>query len=190
MVEAPMARRIRWLVLIAMAVIVAGLVMVVVSVQPGLSDARDRVDTRWEPLRVPLALRYKALKSVAQALNDAGAGERAVTKELDATLARWSELALRGPKHTEPDVEAKAANDLEALARRARANVAASARLAPNPAITAAFTAYDQVVVDPTRVRPYNRAVRAYEDEREGTMNRVVATVLGYDARPRLVLGL
>jgi len=184
-----MGRRVRWLVLIAVAVIVAGLVVVVLSVQPGLSDARDRVDARWEPLRAPLALRYDALAGVAQALRDAGAAERAVTKELDATLARWQRLALRGPKHTEPEVEAKAANELEALARRARANVAASARLAPNPAIVAAFTAYDQVVVDPTVVRPYNRAVGTYESEREGTVNRIVATVLGFESRPRLVLG-
>jgi hypothetical protein len=38
-------------------------------------------------------------------------------------------------------------------------------------------------------VTTYNRAVRAYEDERTGTLQRPVARVLGYDARPLLVLG-
>ena len=182
-----MARRVRWLVLLAIVVVVAGLVVIFASAQPDLADARDRVDARWEPLRTPLAARYNALRGVATALTDAGAGERAVTQDLEATLTTWEDLALRGPKHTEPDVETRTANELEALARRARANIAASARLSPNEAIVAAFTAYDQAVIDPTLVQPYNRAVTRYEDQRDGTINGLVAGMLGYESRPRLV---
>ena len=35
----------------------------------------------------------------------------------------------------------------------------------------------------------YNRAVRAFEEERTGTLAQPVARVLGYDARPLFVLG-
>jgi len=185
-----MSRRVRWLVLIGVAVVVAVVIAAVLTVQPGLADARDRVDARWEPLRAPLVLRYQALGGVLKAMQDAGAGERDVTKELDVALARWSKLSLQGPKHSDFEAEATTANELEALARRVRANVAGSARLAPNEAITAAFLAYDQAVIVPAVINAYNRAVRGYEDEREGTVHRIIANALAFDARPRLVLGV
>jgi hypothetical protein len=96
---------------------------------------------------------------------------------------------LRGPKHTDPGAEATTADELEALARRARANVAASARLSADPGIASAFAAFDQAVVAPAAVKAYNRAVRAYERARTGTIKSLVARALGYDARPVLVLG-
>jgi hypothetical protein len=182
-------RRVRWLVVILVALLVAGAGAAAVLVQPDLADARDRVDATWTPLREPLAARYVALGGVAQALTDAGAGERAVTKDLNAALARWAKLALRGAQHTDADVEATTANELEALARRTRANVAASAKLSTNPALTAAIAKFDQVIAPAPAVVAYNRTVRAYQDQREGTINGLVAGALGYEARPELVLG-
>jgi hypothetical protein len=166
-------------------------VTAVVTVQPDLSDARDRVDLRWTALRAPLDTRYQALAGVATALHDAGAGDRAVTTALDDTLARWSKLALRGPKHTDIALEAKTANDLEALARRVTANINASDRLHANEALGAAKLAFDQAVPEgfvPMK-KAYNRAVRQYEQERSGTIHRLVAAALGYDPRPLLVVG-
>ena len=184
-----MGRRVRWLVLIVVALGAAGVVAALVFVRPELADARDRVDATWTPLRVPLATRYEKLDGVVQALGDAGAAERDVTVALQRTLTRWHELALRGPAHTDAGVEARTADDLEALARRVRANIAGSAKLAANQPIVDALAAFDQSVPPPPSVKRYNRAVRDYEATRQGTIEAPVASVLGYEVRPVLVLG-
>jgi hypothetical protein len=183
------ARRVRWLAALALVLLVAGGVAAVVLVQPELSDARDRVDTTWTPLRAPLAARYTALTGVAQTFAAAGAGERAVTAELNSTLERWSKLALRGDAHTDPGAEASTANELEALARRVRANMLASDRLKTNAPLAEAFAKYDQTIAPAPAVVAYNKAARAYEDQREGTIHGIVAGILGYEGRPQLVFG-
>jgi hypothetical protein len=183
-----MARRVRW-ALLALLVLVAGAVAAVaLAVHPDLTDARDRVDAAWTPLRAPLQARYTALGGLHTALATAAA-DRPVTVELGAALDRWRELAARGDERTDAGREATTANELEALARRARANVVDSGRLQADPAVTAALGAYDQAVVPEPAVRTYNRAVEAYERERRGTIQRVVASPLGFDGRPRLLLG-
>ena len=40
----------------------------------------------------------------------------------------------------------------------------------------------------PPAVTAYNRAVRDYEDERNGLLRSPVASLFGYDSRPQLVL--
>ncbi len=159
------------------------------TVQPGLADGRDRVDDAWGPLRAPLAVRYEALGALTQALVDAGASDRSVTEDLTVALQRWSRFALRGPTHTDPGAEATIANDLEALGRRTRANIAASARLNTNPGVVAALGAFDLAVIPPPLVDAYNRAVRTYQDARGGTIDSLVAKALAFDARPVLQIG-
>lgn len=182
-------RRLRWILLLAVLLTVGAVIAAVILIRPDLVEARDRVDARWTTLRAPLAARYEALGGVATALTAAGAGERAVTRDVTAVLKRWDAFALRGAEHTNPGAETTTADELEALARRARANVAASARLSTNPAIAAAFAAFDQQVVPPPIVRSYNQATRAYQEARAGIIDSLVARALGYDARPVLVLG-
>ena len=182
-------RRFRWIAFLVIAVLVALVVAAVVLVRPGLEDDRDRVDTRWTPLRPTLVTRYAKLESVATALRDAGAGDRAVTADLSTALDRWNRYALLGPKHTNAALEATLANDLEGLARRVRANYIASEKLKSNAALRAAIDAFDQAVVPPPAVRAYNRAVRTYEDDRSGFFERIVAGALGYDSRPVLIVG-
>jgi hypothetical protein len=182
-------RRLKWIVLALVLLLVAAVVAAALLVRPDLLDTQAGADARWTPLRAPLAARYTALGGVADALVAAGEGDRAVTKELQAELSRWDRFALRGPKHTDPAAETASADQLEALARRARANVFASARLAADPVLVAAFAAFDQAVVPPGAVHAYNRAVRAYQDAREGAVNALVAKVLGYGARPELLVG-
>jgi hypothetical protein len=191
-------RRFRWIALILVLLVVIGVVAAVVFVRPDLVDTSDRVDTRWTTapapapavaLRTALATRYTALAGVAKALTDAGAGDRSVTKDLTAELARWQRYALRGPKHTDPTAEASTANALEALARRAKANIAGSAKLSANPGIAPALAAFDQSVPPPAQVAAYNAAARAYQDAREGIPNSLVAGALGFDSRPVLELG-
>jgi len=182
-------RRVRWIVLVVLVLVAAGAAAAIVLSQPELSDARDRVDARWTPLRAPLAARYEALAGVTTAVTDAGGGDRAVTKELDAALQRWSRLALQGDNHNDPAAEVAVAGELESLARRMRANVAASDRLGSNEAVQVAIGAFDQAVPPPAAVTAYNRAARVYEDERDGIVRALVARVLGYESRPQLVLG-
>jgi hypothetical protein len=70
-----------------------------------------------------------------------------------------------------------------------RANVLGSPRLGNDPALQEAMIAFDQAVVPPAAVDAYNQAARAYEDERSGFVEGIVASVLGYDSRPVLILG-
>jgi hypothetical protein len=184
-----MARRLRWIVLVAVVLVVIAAVLAVLLVRPGLQDARDRVDATWTPLRHPLAVRYIALARVGQALQAAGAGGRTVTRDLDAALGRWAALARHPDRDDDPAAEATAADLLEALARRVHANVSASDKLKANTPLLTALQAYDQALAPPVAVRVYNRAVRAYEHKRTGTVAHVVAGVLGYDSRPVLVNG-
>lgn len=181
-------RRFRWILLLVVALVVAAVAAAAFLVRPGLEDGRDRVDARWTPLRPELIARYQALDGVATALATV-APDRTVTTDLQAELERWEEFALRGPRHTDPGGEAVVVNDLEALARRVRANIAGSARLANDEALMLAMAGFDQAVVTPATVEAYNRAVRSYEDERSGFFEGIVAGALGYDSRPVLILG-
>jgi hypothetical protein len=184
-----MLRRLRWILVLLVVVVVAGAVIVVLTTKPGLSDSRDRVDARWLVVRPSLVDRYVALAGVEQALLTAGGPDRAVTKDLRDELARWKSLAARPKADADPGTEATAANALEALARRARANMV-NGRLSGNAELTAAFQAFDTKTPQPAdAVTAYNQAVRAYQRKRSGAVHSAVASILGYDARPELLLG-
>jgi hypothetical protein len=178
----------RWVVALVVVLLAVAAGAAVLLVRPDLADAADRADDRWTPLRAPLTARYQALAVVAQTLHEGGAAERAVTKELDAVLERWGRLTLKGDAHTDPVVETTVANQLEGLARRVGSNIVGSARLAYNEALSNAMAAFNQVIPNLSTIEAYNRAVRAYEDQREGAIKRLVAGLLGYDSRPQLAL--
>ena len=182
-----MSRRVGLLVLVVVLLLGAVVVGLVVTARSPLQDGRDAVDGRWVPLRAPLAARYEALGQVAAGLDAAGAGERTYAVDLDERLDEWNRLA----ESASPDAgaEAAAANELEGLATRVRTNVAASGRLLRDQGLADAFTAFDSALVPQPAVAAYNRAVRRYEDTRRETMKRIPARMLGFDARPRLVLG-
>lgn len=182
-----MSRRVLYLVALFVVVVVAGAVALGATARPRLVDRRDTVDARWSTLRGPLAARYEGLAQLRAALANAGAGERTYGVALSEGLAEWERLTTR------PDLdaaaEAAAANRLEGLAARVRANVAGSARLGADAAITEALASFDATLVSPPDVRAYNRAVRRYQDARTAGSRRLVAGVLGFEARPVLVLG-
>ena len=181
-----MSRRVG-LLLLVIVLLVGGAVAVVVTANGPLQDRRDAVDARWAPIRTPLTDRYDRLNQVATALNDAGAGERTYTVDLVQELDTWRKLA--DSPTADAGAEAASANQLEGLAARARANVAFSGRLKANPAITSAFDAFDSVLVPPPTVSAYNRAVKRYEATRTESMKQLAASLLGFDARPTLVIG-
>lgn len=175
------------LLLLVIVLLVGGAVAVIFTARGPLQDGRDAVDARWAPIRTPLADRYDRLDQVATALNDAGAGERTYTVALAQELDTWHKLA--DSRTANAGAEAAAANNLEGLAARARVNVAQSSRLKANPAISSAFDAFDIALVPPPSVVAYNRAVRKYEATRTESMKQLAASLLGFDARPILVIG-
>ena len=182
-----MSRRVGLLVLVVVLLLGAVVVGLAVTARSPLQDRRDAVDGRWVPLRAPLATRYDALGQVAAGLDAAGAGERTYAVDLAERLDEWNRLAESASP--DADSEALVANELEGLATRVRTNITGSGRLSRDPNLAAAFTAFDAALVPPPAVAAYNRAVRRYEDTRHETMKRIPARLLGFDARPILVIG-
>ena len=183
-----MSRRVVLFLVLAILVVVGAGVAVVATARPALDDDRQAVDARWTTLRGPLASRYEGLDQLATALSSAGAGERTYTVALADELRVWADLARS--TDPDPDAEATAANRLEGLAARVRANVARSARLGRDPGVTQALAAFDAALVPTAEVEAYNRAVRRYQATRTDTLKRIPADLLGYDARPVLVIGV
>lgn len=181
-----MGRRLLVLVLLATVLVVGGAVALVLTARPDLDDGRRAVDTRWSTLRGPLATRYAGLAQLATALGAAGAGERTYTVDLVDEVGTWDRLAGRD---ADPASEVMSANRLEGLATRVRTNVAHSARLSQDPGITEALAAFDTALVPTPDVDAYNRAVRRYQSTRTDTVKQIPADLLGFDARPVLVLG-
>src|SRR5689334_8783470 len=133
-VDVPMDR-VRRLVVGLVVLVVAALVILVVTVRPGLRDTADGVDRTWRPLVTPLAARYQSLAALRDALNGAGVGDRAVVQDLTRLLGRWS-IASTG---TDVDEQVTTANRLEALAARAGALVH-TPRLMQNAVLAKAYT--------------------------------------------------
>lgn len=182
-----MSRRVVLGVLLLIALLGIGAVALVATTRPDLEDGRDAVDTRWAALRAPLTSRYASLGQLHEALDAAGAGERSYAVDLAEGVRAWT--ALTAETAADPAREAAAANRLEGLAARTRVDVAGSARLSRDPAVAAALAAFDAGAVPAEQVGAYNRAVRRYQDTRRDTLKSVPADLLGYDARPVLVLG-
>ena len=82
--------RVRRLVVALIVLVVAGLVVLVVIVRPGLRETADDVDRSWQPLVAPLDTRYQALTALRDALNTAGVGDRDVVVALSKRLEVWS----------------------------------------------------------------------------------------------------
>jgi hypothetical protein len=181
-----MSRRTRWILLALIVVLVGGAIALVVVEQPKLDDARTGVDDRWKPLRTPLQLvrRYQTLEGALSAFDAGGGSDRAVSKDLHASLTGWKRALRDGDAGS----QATAANQLEAQASRLLANVQGSERLKLDPAVTSALSTFANTTPAPALVTAYNNAVRAYEDERTGSLQQPVARLLGFDARPVFVL--
>jgi hypothetical protein len=181
-----MSRRTKWILLALVVVLVGGVAALVLTQQPKLDDARTKADTAWKPLMADdqLPHRYQTLEGALSAFDAAGGADRTVSKDLHAALAAWS----KATKGDDAGAQATAANALEAQGTRLIANALGSDRLKANQAVTDSLVTYAQAKPDPTRVDAYNHAVRDYEDVRTGALAQPVARVLGFDARPVLVV--
>jgi hypothetical protein len=185
-----MRRRTLFVALGIVVVLVIAAGVVVLTTQPDLDDAQEHVDTRWTPLRKPLQVRNQALAIVEQAVTAAGGEQRAVVQELRPVFDRWAKLAGEPNRDADAGAEAETANELEALGARLRANITVSERLKNVQAVRDALALYDGALVPQPLVVAYNRAVRRYQELRDGTLESVVAAVFGYDARPTFVIGV
>jgi hypothetical protein len=183
-----MTRRFRWILLGLIVVLAAGAVALVVVERPKLDDARNAVDARWTPLRAPAALgvRYQKLEGALSAFDAAGGKGRAVSKELHIALDAWQ----RALKSGGAGEQATSADNLEAQSTRLLANFNGSDRLKADAAVKDALIAFAGTKPPQAMIAAYNAAVRRFESERTGTLQRPVARVLGYDARPLLILGI
>ena len=179
-----MRRRLGWLALALVVLVIIAGVVAVVAVRPSVNDARDRVDRAWTPLQAPLDARYQDLAEVRAALDAGGQANRTVTQDLTAALHQWQQVA----RANDPAVQVPSANGLEALVARLKVNLVASPRLQSLPPLQAALDAFNQAVVNPPGVRSFNNAVDAYQRARTGTVKRLVADTFGYGARPQLEL--
>ena len=163
--------------------VVAGLVVLVVTVRPGLREHADALDTSWKPLVAPLDQRYTALRGVVQGLKAAGASNRAVTRQLTAELDRWTVVRTG----TDAEVQVESANRLEALAARAAA-LAHTARLSKNAALQATLAAFAAKRPAVKTLEAYQQDVLGYQRDRDGFWSRIVARLDGYPMRPTLQL--
>ncbi len=183
-----MLRRVRRIAIVALVVVVAGTVALVLTGRPRLSDHRDRVDERWTPLRVPLGQRYDQLAVVLAQLEEAGAGERDVSRELTRELQQWERLRRSPGDGVDAGAEAAASNTLEGLAARATSVITNSARLSTVQPLVDAVTVLGQTRPPAQAVRAYNDAANRYQRTRESVRYAFVAKLLGYDARPAIVV--
>jgi hypothetical protein len=182
-----MSRRTRWVLLALLVVLLGGVAALVLTQQPKLDDARNRVDATWKPLRAPdqLPLRYQTLTGALSAFDAAGGKDRAVSRDLHAALDRWASSQRDG----DAGDQASAANEVEAQGTRLVANVLGSERVKGDRPVTDAIAKFASTKPNPALVEAYNRAVRDYEDQRTSTLTKPVARALRFDARPVLALG-
>ncbi len=175
------ARRLFGLLIV---LVVAGVVVLVVTVRPGLRDDADSVDTSWAPLVQPLDARFQTLNAVVERLKANGAGSRTATVELARLLERWR--VIRAGTDSADQVET--ANRIEAVAARARA-LAGTARLNGAAPLQSAFAAFEKTrspIVG--ALNAYNDRVGAYQQRRDSFWSQIVAELDGYPMRPTLQL--
>jgi len=180
-----MWRRFRWILLALFVAILGGATALVVVENPKLDDARSAVDTRWIPLRVALVPRYEKLDTALGAFDAAGGSERSVSRSLHVQMKAWRDAVRNGDANT----QVQGANRLEAEARRLSANVFASERLRGVALLNQAIAGFAASAPGADLVKRYNASVHSYEQERESTLQRPVARLLGYDARPVFAFG-
>jgi hypothetical protein len=180
-----MRRRLGWILLALVVLVVAGAVALVVVEKPTLDDDRDAVDARWAALRAPLVTRYSNLDAALAAFVAAGGGDRSVAKDLQAQLTAWKKAVA----DEDAEAQAEIANRLEGDGLRLRANVLASPRIAGVPDVTDKLAAYDGSAPPAELVNAYNAAVRNYENDRDDTLRKPLTWAFGFGARPILVIG-
>lgn len=171
----------RWIALIVLAVI-GGLIALVLTGRGALQGDDRQVIDRWKTLRAPLTQRYDLL--AAAGATTAQLGDRSVTDDISKGVATW-QASLR---RSGIDAQIAAANDLEGLARRLDANVAASTKLRTDTDVQAALAAFHQSAPAQPLVDGFDDATARYARDRTSAGRRLAAALFGFDPRPALRL--
>lgn len=167
--------------LLIVAVAVFGIVSVV-SARPDLQNAKKRVDQTWTPVREGLTTRYVVLKRANDELKTMPGPVRDLAGAVDTALTSWQTSA-----NSSVATQVRAANNLEALARRLVTTARASDRVKSNAAVTQLLDDYARnSSLSLTQLAAFNQAVTRYERERRGPLRGMVATMLGDDDIPAL----
>ena len=175
------ARRLFGLLIV---LIIAGVVILVVTVRPGLRKDSESVDSSWAPLVAPLDARFKTLDTVVTQLKLDGAGTRSATVGLARLLDRWR--VIRAGTDTADQVTT--ANRIEEYAARVSA-LSRTARLAGAAPLHDALDAF--ATSRPTigaQLGAYNASVSTYQHQRDAFWSQIVAKLDGYPMRPTLQL--
>jgi hypothetical protein len=172
----------RALPVVIVLLIVVALVLVLTS-RPSLEQARDDVDATWDAATPKLSERFVVLAAANQPVVNTPGPAGQVAKDVDAGLQRW----VRTQEDDDRDAAIDTANELEGLGRRLVNVVRSSPRLSTDPNITGPIDAYANAG-PPPELTTFARAVRAYEEERQGPVRSAVADVLGYDGVPTLAV--
>jgi len=175
--------RFRRLIGVLIVFAVAGAVVLVVVVRPGLRDHEESVDRSWVPLVPQLDVRYTALEAVIPQLTANGAGERSATVELQRIVDRWRVVRTG----TDSKEQVRTANRLEAVAARVGA-LTRTARLVKVPVLQQTYATFTKSRPAPGVLDRYTRAVGLYQGRRDGFWSRIVAGLDGYAMRPTLQL--
>jgi hypothetical protein len=166
---------------IVLVALVVGVIVLVLTSRPDLDDAEKDVETRWTPVGAQLDARYALLATANEGVraNPGPVGE--LSTEAATALEDWRDDRDSGSVAA----QIAAANEVEAAARRLRAAVNESPRLADNADVAAAFDAFAAAGPGES-MAPFSTAVEDYEEARNGLLRGLVAGVFGYDAIPGL----
>jgi hypothetical protein len=167
--------------LLIVAVAVFGIVSVV-SARPDLQDAKKHVNQTWTPVRDGLTARYVVLQSATDELEKMPGPVRELAGSVDTALTTWKTSA-----NSSVASQVRAANNVEALARRMVTTARASDRVKSDANASPLIDAYAQnSSLGLVTLSNFNNAVARYDKERHGPVRGVVANMLGDDDIPAL----
>jgi len=155
------------------------------SARPDLQHAQRDVDHAWTSVAEGLAPHYRLLTTADQKLATIPGPARNVANEVKPAIDRWNAVSANGSVAA----QVHAANTLEAMGRRLVAAGRASARAQADSSVR---TAVEQYATDPgyaaasvtAAVTAFNKAVLDYEQQRNGPVRGLVATLMGDDQVP------
>jgi len=160
--------------LVIVLVVVAG-VVAILSARPDQQGAKRDVERAWAPLSTDLTHHFVLLAAADQKVLALSGPVRELADDVRLALDQWRAAASR----KNVDEQVRAANALEAVARRLVAAARVSDRVNKDAATKSAVDKFAKDTVSGDRVRAFNAAVGTYARERRGPLRSVVASFLG-----------
>ena len=176
--------RVRRLTVALIVLAVAGLVVLVVTVRPGLREKADGVDRSWKPLVTPLDARYQSLTALRDALTAPASATGPWSTGLDDARSRTGRSPAPGPTSTTRSPPPTSSSP----SRPAPTRSSTPHACCRTPTLGTAFTNFAKTEPQKQLLDDYNHRVMEYQGDRDGFWSRIVARLDGYDMRPTLQL--